>query len=588
MTNNYRYQHLVRQDCPLPPGTHVVVYCRDSGGEEQDKSVNQQREAAQEYCDRFGLVIDHLYADEAITATAVEKRDDFADMLADLRGRFSVVYDPAKRAQRAKNKPFGLLCWKSNRLGRDLIHTRNVKSDLRLRGITIINLVSSFETGNPALDAVVESLFEYQDEQLLLEISGNSRRGLAQLVTLRDTDPTFLAYNPDWQSTGAYLGIMPGGVPTGFKAERIVVGTYKRKNGKRSGELREVQRLVPDTELWDRCRLAWQMRHDGATLREIMNATRLFSTVSSYAAFFKNLIYTGTLDYGGQRLGDFVPALIPLEWWEEEQRRRAERGKKHRSEAGDPMLDPRRVGSKYLLSGLLFCGQVNGEEHPMLGNSTTGKTQKQKRGAWEYYICGVKKNSRDQKCDSRRLGAHLIEHAVIDSLMRDVLTRDNLRPLADAIAAQLADTNRDAATRLSALQAELDQVERQLANLIGAIENMGLSPTLRDKLTKREAEKERLKGDIAQFEKMLISSPDIADITGELLDDWLLWIRATLEGEDVELSRRALRQFVEKIVIRGSEGHITYTFPIEQRVDDLGHRDMDLRGFEPLTSTVRL
>jgi hypothetical protein len=35
-----RYLHLIRQDCLLPPGTHVVGYCRDSGGEEQDCSVS--------------------------------------------------------------------------------------------------------------------------------------------------------------------------------------------------------------------------------------------------------------------------------------------------------------------------------------------------------------------------------------------------------------------------------------------------------------------------------------------------------------------------------------------------------------------
>jgi hypothetical protein len=93
--------------------------------------------------------------------------------------------------------------------------------------------------------------------------------GLAQLVTLRDTDPGFLAHNPGWQVSGHYLGILPGGVPTGFKAERIVVGTYKRKNGKRSGELREVQRIVPDPELWDRCQLAWQVRARGRPRRSM-------------------------------------------------------------------------------------------------------------------------------------------------------------------------------------------------------------------------------------------------------------------------------------------------------------------------------
>jgi hypothetical protein len=29
-----RYLHLIRQDCPLPPGTDIVSYRRDSGGEE--------------------------------------------------------------------------------------------------------------------------------------------------------------------------------------------------------------------------------------------------------------------------------------------------------------------------------------------------------------------------------------------------------------------------------------------------------------------------------------------------------------------------------------------------------------------------
>ncbi len=36
---NERYLHLIRQDCPLPAGTHVIAYCRDSGGDEQDRSV---------------------------------------------------------------------------------------------------------------------------------------------------------------------------------------------------------------------------------------------------------------------------------------------------------------------------------------------------------------------------------------------------------------------------------------------------------------------------------------------------------------------------------------------------------------------
>ena len=38
-------------------------------------------------------------------------------------------------------------------------------------------------------------------------------------------------YNPDWEFTGAYLGVMPGGVPTRFKGGHIQVGIYNRKKG---------------------------------------------------------------------------------------------------------------------------------------------------------------------------------------------------------------------------------------------------------------------------------------------------------------------------------------------------------------------
>ncbi len=584
-----RYIHLLRQDCPLPPGTHVVLYTRDSGGEEQDRSVAQQIEAAEEYCEHFGLLLERTYCDEAEKATAVEKRDQFADMMVDLRQRFSLVYDPAKREKRAKNKPFGVLCWKSNRLGRDLLHTRHVKSDLRLRGITIVSLIPVVETGNSGLDALIETFYEYQDQQLLEEISDNARRGLAQLVTMRDTSAEFLAHNPDWQSTGAYLGIMPGGVPVGFKAERIRIGTYKRKRGKQSGEPRIVQQIVPDPEVWDRCRLAWQMRRDGASIRDIMEATRLYKNVSSYASFFENIIYTGTLDYGGQRITEFVPALIPMEWWEDEQQRRAERSKKMRGEALDKRLEPRRVGGRHLLSGILYCGHNEGEEHPMLADYIPAK--KGQRGHWDFYVCATKKNTRDQKCSSKRVTARILEQSVVQALVDHILIHENLRPMADVIAQQLSETNHDASVRLSAVQGELLQVEKQIENLLSAIEDMGLSPSLKEKLTKREAERARLKTQVSQLQKLLVKVSDIPRVSDELLDGWIDSMREALLSKDVEAARHAIRHFVDKVVLRDGQGSIYYTFPVElveAACIGLGKGEVDLRGFEPLTSTVRL
>jgi hypothetical protein len=122
-----------------------------------------------------------------------------------------------------------------------------------------------------------------------------------------------------------------------------------------------IQCLVVDETLWPLCYLAWKMRHEGKSLAKIHRATHLYSTVKGYSYFFKNRIYTGDYAHGGVLYENFVPALIPPEWYEEEQIRRQARGKKRKGEEMLPKLEPRRVASTSLLSGKLQCVTVEGE-----------------------------------------------------------------------------------------------------------------------------------------------------------------------------------------------------------------------------------
>ena len=57
---------------------------------------------------------------------------------------------------------------------------------------------------------------------------------------------------------------------------------------------------------------------------------------------------------------NFVEPLIPREWFEEEQRRRTERAAKLHRRKADPMLEPRRVASRHLLTDLVYCGAIEG------------------------------------------------------------------------------------------------------------------------------------------------------------------------------------------------------------------------------------
>lgn len=107
MTDDNRYLHLVRQDCLLTPGTHAVVYCRDSGGDEQDRSVAQQIDVAREYCQHHNLVLDQVDVDESRLSSNTEKRDALQEMLSTMRRRFKHINDRYKREKPAARSPLG-------------------------------------------------------------------------------------------------------------------------------------------------------------------------------------------------------------------------------------------------------------------------------------------------------------------------------------------------------------------------------------------------------------------------------------------------------------------------------------------------
>ncbi len=579
-----RYLHLIRQDCPLPPGTHVVGYCRDSGGEEQDRSVSQQADTIREYCTHHNLILDKLYLDEARKSSNTDKREALQEMLYDIRGHFKRINDRYRREKAITENPFGVIFWKSNRLGRDSIEATNIKTDIRLRGITIIDLVTSANTGNPGIDALIEAFQSWQDEQLLDEISENVRRGQAQLVATRDDDPEFLQYNPGWPSTGGYLGVTPGRTATGFMKVPIQIGVHKRRKGRAGGEPRIVGRLVPDPETWDRAYLAWEMRHEGKKIGEIHKATKLFKATHCYTTFFRNRIYTGDHEFGGRVYENFVPAMIPREWFDQEQEKRAAHADKLAGEKVEPQYEPRRIGSDYLLSGLVFCGAVEGEEHPM--NIENIPAVKGKRGNYIHFICTTKKNTRNGYCQAGRVSLRALEQAVIDNLLEHVLTLETLQPIADSIAAQLSERSRDADSRITAVQSKLDEVRRSLDNLMDAIEKMGYASHIQQRYDQRKREEAELLSELAQLKALHVKPAQIRYISQELLEQWLAHTRETLECGDRALARRAIQQFVAKIVIKNGTGTLYYTFPLD--VDMSSLQEVDLRRFELLTSTVRL
>ncbi len=345
-------------------------------------------------------------------------------------------------------------------------------------------------------------------------------------------------------------------------------------------------RLVPDPETWDRAHLAWKMRHEGRKLGEIHRATKLFSTKSSYSSFFGNLIYTGDIEFGGKVYENFVPAMIPREWFEKEQIARAERSEKYKGQETKPEYEPRRVGSDYLLSGLVFCGHVEGEEHPM--HVGTIPAEEGVRGEYIYYQCSTGNNSRGERCQTKHTSLKGLDKAVIDNLLDHIITLENLQPLADEIAAHLSERSKDAHTRIAAVQSKLDEVRRSMDNLLNAIEKMGYAPHIQDRYDERRRDESELVAELERLEALMVKPKQIKYVSQDMLKQWIEHTRETLESGDRGLARRAIQQFVAKIVIKNGTGTLYYTFPLEANLYMPSVQKVDLKGFEPLTSTVRL
>jgi DNA invertase Pin-like site-specific DNA recombinase len=507
--------------CPLPPGSRVVGYFRDSGGDEQERSVDQQRRVAEEYCQLHHLVLVRVFVDQARPGSTVVGRDGFDDLI-----RFCRQSAPSAK-RRAPEAPDGILLWDLKRFARDRLDNAFFKADLRRRGYTVIFLSDNIPDGG--VGHVYEAMLEWKAEQDLQDISKDVKRGLSDLVGTRGLD-------------GKYLGLCPGKPPTGFKGEPYTLGV------KRDGTPRIVQRWVPDPETWDLCRQAWEMRVNGASYREVHEKAHILGAIGSYATFFRNRIYTGTLVYSGEEYEDFVPRLVPDEWFEQVQAKRKQRfrhTKRHRE-------------SDYLLSGLLQCAArgetLAGDSVPARADAGDGY----KRRRYRRYVCLRWKSRRDCDCEMHYVNAKAIEAAVLDKLVEDVLQPEHLlRVLKDAQPDEEARLELERDQRR--LEAKLADAEQVLDRLLDAVERGGYSASLETRLGQRERERTELQTELSAVQRQLAQTE--VEVPIAVVEDFCYNVREALEVGDAADVRALLRTFIVRIEIKRNRGRMIYTFP---------------------------
>lgn len=506
---------VANKTCPLPPGSHVWVYLRVSGDEQADRGlpIAGQRQHAQEYADQFHLIITRWFVDEAKSAGSTVGRDAFNDM----------VY-----LARQKPRPGdAILLWDIKRFARNLLDSQFYKADLRRRGWELIFLSDQIPETDFA--PVYEALLEWKAEKDRSDIGKDTQRGLQTL---------------------AKLGYAPGGFPPrGYTAETLTVEIEGRR--------RQVRHWVPDPQWWDLARKAWEMRAAGDTRMEILTATGLYHNTSSLSSFFGNETYLGIRKCGDLKIEDAHEPLITREIWEAVQKRR-----QRYTLSGAWKDHPRRVNSRYLLSGLLHCAQCGA----LMSGSYTPyrKMADGTRAEWRFYICTRKKAHHPQTCPSSRLKAEKIEDAVVDTLVRTVLTPDHLEHLAQEANRALSSQRQELTQRQKRLGHSLRQLEQRVGRLLDALER-GESGAIRSRLDDRERERAHLLAQLEDLNEQMRRSR--IDITPGALRKLAEDMHQVLKSGNVAMSRRILHALIVRIEADREGGVLYYTFPFPSSLD---------------------
>lgn len=464
---------------PFAPGSTVIAYARDSGGEAQELSIDQQLAVITNYCQDNGLILAQSFTDAAQPGSSTVKRDGFLEMIDHFR-------HGAPEA--------GLLIWSYSRFSRSIDDSQFYRADLRRRGYIFHAISDDIPDG--AIGRFIEAAIDWRNTAFLQDLSRDVKRGLHDLVTR--------------------YGAVPGTPPRGFKRVPVVIGS------RRDGSQHTAHRWAPDPEITPTVRQAFEMLVAGHSLKEIAEVTQLYKSVNSYLTFFTNPLYMGTLNFGDLSIPGYCPPVVPLETWQAAQLIIEKRARRMHL-AGDNPQHPRRNGKRYILTGLAYCARC--------GSPLNGLTVK----GYGRYTCSRAKRSHD--CDAKPLPQVFIEQLVIDTLVESILDPDNLTTKQAILQQGETDRQSGLTGQVTDRRRKLANIRRRIANITDTLADEGKSRALIDKLRKLEIEEAEHIAELSRLERLASMQFKTFDSNAAAAR-----LRAALQGDDALVVLRGMVQ----------------------------------------------
>ena len=252
---------------------------------------------------------------------------------------------------------------------------------------------------------------------------------------------------------------------------------------------------------------------------------------------------TGESDPAPIRVEEAWPALVSREMFDAAQQAMRDRAPTVRK--------PGRVGSKFLLSGLLRCG--------VCGRPYSG--QGAKSGQFAYYICGSLFREGAGACSAPYLNAPRVEDFVVEKIKERILTEETIVELVTLVAEEIDAMAGELSGRLEVIDAELGDVRKRLERLYEALETSELTLEVCRPVSCPW-------GTARSSWRLRERTPQLSLSSGRWSFRPRRRSRGTWRtsgssyGRGPSPSARLIRNFVQGIEVVGDEATLTYTIPM--------------------------
>ena len=516
----------------------AALYARvSSDRQDVDLSVAAQLRALRDYAEKNGYHVAREYVDEAESGRIAD------------RPQFQKMLDEAAKPE----APFKeILVWKFSRFTRKREHAVAFKAMLRRRGVRVVSITEHADdspTGK-LMEAIIESVDEFYSENLAQEVV----RGMRESA-----------------SRGFWVASR---VPYGYRKLMVQDGAKKRPT------------LEPDPTTAPVVERIFGMAEAGRGILDITrtlndegiaNPTGRLWSKNGVHIILRNPVYTGTLVWGTDskdkaepvRVEKAFPAIVSKAQFKRVNRKLRSRAPRR--------THPRRVGSSYLLSGLVRCRACN--------RALSG--QDAKSGRFAYYVCqSIMKRGKDA-CETPRLNARRFEEMVVGKIRENVLTESNIRELVKLVDEEMDGIAHEQRQKLETVEAELVDVKRRLERLYDLAETTDLNiddfkPRIRDH---RERE-EKLETAAAEARAMLSQRREVLDDV-ETIAAYAQDLSVFLNESELTERRAFIESFVKEIVVQPGNALVRYTIPMPQDSPIGGMDAEEVALHAPVLSTVK-